>query len=530
MSFVVSSYDFLIKGGFVIDGTRDNAAPKKADIAIEGDCIKAIGDISAITAKRTIHVDGLCVCPGFIDVHSHSEFILLADGRAEGKICQGITTEINGNCGLSAAPLYGPALEQRERTLDSLNIKERWNSFSEYFTLLDKRRFAANFMTLVGHGNLRASVAGYSDKPLSKTNMEKIIELLKDAFHSGAKGLSTGLVYPPGVYSDTSEIIELARETARFKGIYTTHLRNEGEELLEAVDEVVNIVNESQIHAHISHLKTLGEKNWGRLKGVFERIEKADNEGLTITCDRYPYIASSTDLDAVLPSWAHEGGHKKELKRLKNEEERLADDILNAHPEASYWETVSISSVSLGKNKWMEGKSLSGIGETLGKTPLKCLFDILAEEDLNVGAIFFSMNEANLKSILKRPYTMIGTDSGARSFDGITAEGMPHPRGFGSFPRVLGRYVREQGAITFSEAIYKMTGLPAEIFRISRRGAIAEGFFADIAIFDPEKVNDTANFSDPFKKPEGIHHVFVNGAPVLFEGEITGALPGRILR
>lgn len=524
------SIDFLIKGGFIIDGTRGDTVPKKADIAIEGDCIKAIGNLSAINAKKVININGLYACPGFIDVHSHSEFILLADGRAEGKICQGITTEINGNCGLSAAPLYGPALEQRERDLKELNIKERWNNFLEYFTLLNKKGFATNFMTLVGHGNLRASVTGYSDKSLSETDKRKIIELLRDAFHSGAKGLSTGLAYPPGVYSDTSEIIELTQETARFKGIYTTHLRSEGDELLEAVDEVVKIVNESKIHAHISHLKTSGEKNWKKLNRVFEQIDEINKKGLTLTCDRYPYIASSTDLDIILPPWAHEGGHKREIKRLKSKQKKLANDILKAHPEPSYWEKVRISSVNLSKNKWMEGKSLFEISKSLGKTPLKCLFDILIEEDLNVKAIFFLMNEDNLRAILRRPYTMIGSDSGARSFDGITAKGMPHPRGFGSFPRLLGRYVREQGVITLNEAIYKMTGLPAKIFRINKRGIIAEGFFADITVFDPEKINDRADFNSPFKRAEGIYHVFINGVPVMMDGKLTGALPGRIIK
>ncbi len=533
------SIDFLIKDGFVIDGTVKDTEPKRADIAIEGNRIKAIGNLSDIDAEKTISIKGLCACPGFIDVHSHSEFILLADGRAEGKICQGVTTEINGNCGLSAAPLFGPALEQREKELDELDINNRWNTFPEYFSLLEKRRIATNFVTLVGHGNLRASTVGYSDKPLSEINMKKIIDLLRNALNSGARGLSTGLVYPPGVYSDTSEITELAQEAVKYNAIYTTHMRSEGNKLLESVNEVIAIANESKIHAHISHLKTSGEKNWGKLKTVLEEIDKKNKKGLTLTCDRYPYIASSTDLDAVLPSWAYEGGHKKELERLKNEQERLANDILKAHPEsanhgvhtgASYWKTVKISSVSLNKNKWMEGKSLFDISASLDNPPLKSLFEILIEEDLNVSAIFFSMNEDNLKSILKHPCTMIGSDSPARSFDGITAKGKPHPRTFGSFPRVLGKYVREERVLKLNEAIYKMSGLPAKTFGIKERGIISEGFFADITIFDPEKVNDRADFDNPFSKPEGIYYVFINGTPVLFEGKPTGALPGRILR
>ncbi|MBI4850151.1 MAG: D-aminoacylase [Nitrospirae bacterium] len=522
--------DYLIKDGFIIDGAKDNSVPVKADIAIEGDRIKGIGDLSNISADKVISAKGLVVCPGFIDAHAHSEFTLLADGRAEGKISQGITTEINGNCGMSAAPLYGAAREQREKDLDELNIKDRWSAFPEYFALLEKRKFAPNFMTLTGHGNLRASVAGYTDKPLSETQMKEMLALLRDSMAAGAKGLSTGLIYPPGIYSDVLEIIDLAREAARSSGIYATHMRSEGDMLLEAVDEVITIARESGIHPHISHLKTGGEKNWWKLKEVFEKINYAHESEVHLTCDRYPYIAGSTDLDAVLPAWAFEGGRKREIERLKNERQRLAGDILKEHPEASCWDNIMISSLNLAKNKWMEGRSISDISSSAGKEPLELIFDVLIEEELQIGAIFFSMNEENLKEILKQPYTMIGTDSSARSFDGVTAKGKPHPRGFGSCPRVLGRYARELGILTLSGAIHKMTGLPAKTFRIENRGVIAKDHFADIVVFDPDKVNDTAEFNNPFQKPEGLHHVFVNGVPVYSEGRVTGNLPGRILR
>ncbi|MEF9475459.1 MAG: D-aminoacylase [Candidatus Mariimomonas ferrooxydans] len=522
--------DFVIKGGFIVDGKGKDTISRRADVGIKGDRIKAIGNLSGAVAEKVVDASGLCVCPGFIDAHSHSEFTLLADGRAEGKICQGITTEINGNCGLSAGPLYDSALDQRTGELVKLNIKERWNSLSDYLAILNKKKSAVNFLTLVGHGNLRASVAGYSNRRLTGGDKDRILHLLRESLDSGAAGLSTGLVYPPGIYSDTSEIIELAQETAECGGIYTTHLRSEGSELLEAVDEAIRIGFESGIHVHISHLKTLDENNWGKISEVFKRIHIAHEKGLNLTCDRYPYTASSTGLDVVLPLWAYEGGQEEELKIIRNKQERLTRDILRVHTEKSYWENVKISSVNLNKNRWMEGKSLSDIGIFLKKTPLKCLFEILLEEDLRVDAIFFSMNEDNLRSILKCPYTMIGTDSAARSFDGITSGGKPHPRGFGSFPRVLGRYVRELGVIPLEEAVHKMTGLPAEIFRIKKRGIISEGFFADIAVFDADKIMDKAGFDNPFEKPEGIYYVFVNGMPALWEGSLTGALPGRILR
>lgn len=524
------SIDYLLKGGTIIDGSSPDVSPKQMDIAIEGDCIKYIGDLSNRKAGRTVNVKGLIVCPGFIDAHAHSEFALLADGRAEGKISQGVTTEINGNCGLSAAPLYGPAFEQRETELNALNIKDRWRTFSEYFRLLEAREFGTNFVTLAGHGNIRASIVGYKDKAISKSDMGKMAALLRTTLDEGAKGLSTGLIYPPGIYSRASEIIGLSKEAAKYKGIYTTHMRSEGDKLLESVKEVINIADKAGIHAHISHIKTSGEKNWNKLNSVLTMIEEARDKGTSITCDRYPYIASSTDLDTVLPSWAFEGGHKKEISRLKNQRAELAHDILKDCPRSSYWDKVVISSVSSERNRWMEGKSISEISRAQGKTKLQTVFDVLLDEGLNVGAIFFTMNEDNLKSILKRPYCAIGTDSAVRSFSGITAKGVPHPRGFGSFPRILGQYVRELGILTLSEAVYKMTGLSAEIFNIERRGILKKGFFADITIFDPLKIIDTADYRNPFRRPEGIYHVFNNGRPVLSDGQLTGELPGRVLR
>ncbi len=526
------NFDFLIKNGIIIDGIQDSVV-KQRDIGIIGDRIKAIGNLPEVSADKVIDAKGLCVCPGFIDTHAHSEFTLLADSRAEGKVCQGITTEINGNCGLSAAPLYDAAFEQRENDLEALGIRDRWSSFSEYFAILNKRKFALNFVTLVGHGNLRASVAGYADRELVPEEKKKMNELLRDALVSGARGISTGLVYPPGTYSDTSEIIGLAKEAVKYNDeIYTTHMRSEGDRLLEAVDEVIRIGLDSKISVHISHLKTSGKTNWKKINEVFEKIYDAHRKGLKLTCDRYPYIASSTDLDVVLPSWAYEGGYEEELKKLKNPkvQEKIKIEILHEHTEKDYWDNITISSVSLNKNKWMEGKSILDVSESLKKTPVEYLFEILIEEKLRVGAIFFSMSEGNLKSILKLPFTMIGSDSSARSFDGITAQGKPHPRGFGSFPRILGKYVRDERVLSLQEAVYKMTGLPAKIFKIKKHGIIAEDYFADITVFDPDNVKDRSTFDNPFQKPEGISYVFVNGTPVLWEGRLTEALPGRILK
>jgi N-acyl-D-amino-acid deacylase len=518
----------LLKDGILIDGT--GTGPVRADIAIEGNSIRAVGDLSGIRAEKTVSIRGLCACPGFIDVHSHSDFTLLADGRAEGKICQGVTTEINGNCGMSAAPLTGAAYEQRKKELEELDIKDRWSTFPEYFSLLEKRKMAVNVATLAGHGNLRACVAGYSDKPLSVVEKQRAVDLLTHAINSGAVGISTGLIYPPGIYSNTEEIITLASEAARCGGIYATHMRSEGDKLVESVEEVIEIARGADIHVNISHLKTSGEENWHKLEDVFNIIDQARRNGLSVTCDRYPYIASSTDLDSILPSWVFEGGRKKELKRLRDDKSRIVSVLTAEHPDESYWDSVLVSSVNLDSNKWMEGKNMSEIGASRGTNPGKSVIEILVEEELDVGAIFFSMNENNLESVLKRPYTMIGSDSSVRSFDGITAQGLPHPRGFGTFPRILGMYVRDKGVLSMSEAVHKMTDMPAKVFGIKQRGIVAEGCYADIVVFDSEKIIDNAEFNDPFKRPDGIHYVFVNGTPVVSKGAITGRMPGRILK
>ncbi len=532
--------DILIRNGFIYDGF--GSEPYLGDIGITGDRISFVDRPANIEKERgvrgreLIDAKGLVVAPGFIDVHAHSEFTLLADPRAEGKICQGITTEINGNCGLSSAPLYGEALIQRENDLREFDIKDRWTTFIEYFTLLEKRHIALNYATLTGHGNLRACVTGYQDKRLSENESEKMRLFLNETTREGSIGLSTGLIYPPGVYSETEELIDLCkilnnREDGRAY-IYTSHMRSEGDNLLESIQEIIRIANESGIGVHISHIKTSGDKNWHKIDAALTIIDEARNRGVRITCDRYPYTAASTDLDTVLPPWTYEGGSAQEIDRLRNPEVRnkIKREILSCHPEQKYWENIYITSVSPEKNKWMEGKSIASVSRHANCEAVDMLFRILIEEKLRVGAIFSSMSEENLRRFLKLPYLMIGTDSSARSGSGPTCRGKPHPRGFGSFPRFLGRYVRDSGLMSMGEAIRRITILPAQTFGIRERGVLRKGAFADITVFDYEKIMDRATFEEPFLKPDGIHHVFVNGVPVVREGEMTENRPGRVLR
>jgi N-acyl-D-amino-acid deacylase len=520
--------DCLIINGSVIDGS--GAPVSEKNIGILGDRIAYVGS-DLPRSKTIIDAKGLIVSPGFIDTHGHSEFTLLADGRAEGKILQGITTEINGNCGLSAAPLLGEAFERREIDLEELGITDRWSTFNEYFEILNKRGISLNFITLCGHGNIRASVIGYRDIPPDEDSMNDMKRLLSESIGQGAKGLSTGLIYPPGIYCKTEELIELCKTlNSNSNFIYTSHMRSEGDELIESVEEVIDIAIKAGVRAHVSHIKTMGKENWHKVATVLQCLENARRSGADITCDRYPYIASSTDLDSILPAWVFDGGVEEELKRLSNIEilNKIRYEMRGLDDD--YWRGVYISLVNRDENKWMEGQTLYDISVKSGMTPIDIFFRIAIDERARAGAIFFSMSEDNLKKFLSLSYSMIGTDSSARSFTGTTASGKPHPRGFGSFPRFIGRYVRDEGLMSLSEAVRKASYLPALTFGIEGRGLISEGFYADIVIFDYDRIYDTANFREPFKKPEGISNVFVNGVMTVNEGKFTGALAGRILK
>ncbi len=523
--------DLLIKNGWLYDGSGNE--PFCADIAITGDRIGSVlpaGSSVSSIAERTIDAKGLSVAPGFIDTHAHSEFTLLADNRAEGKVFQGITTEINGNCGLSAAPLYGEAFRHRETDLQELGIVSRWSDFNEYFSLLEQKGLPYNFATLAGHGNIRASVIGYDDRPPEKAEAGRMCIYLNEALSSGALGISTGLIYPPGTYADTKELSGLARYA---KGkIYASHMRSEGDRLIEAIKEAVDIGAESGIAVHISHIKTSGKKNWGKIDDAIALIEDARAKGIKITCDRYPYTSASTDLDAVLPSWTYAGGAEEEIKRLKDKAVcmKIKREVIEQHPDDDYWMNITVSSVNLERNKWMEGRTVAYISNEMGVEPVDLLTDLLIEERLRPGAIFHSMSEDNLRKFLALSYVMIGSDSSARSADGLTRSGKPHPRGFGTFPRFIGRYARDYGLMSISRAIHKVTMLPAETFRLKDRGRVKDGFFADIVIFDEESIIDRATFDEPFLMPEGVEYLIVNGMPVVWQGSFTGHTPGRVLR
>jgi len=521
--------DILIKDGLIVDGS--GADPLLSDLAISGDRILATGSFAEADAETILPAKGLVVAPGFIDVHAHSDFTLLADPRAEGKLLQGVTTEINGNCGMSAAPLYGRALERREDDLRELAIPERWSTVNEYRMLIDKRRIALNSAMLAGHGNIRGSVVGYENREPSDEELSGMKRLLEEALKEGCIGLSTGLIYPPGIYSQTEELTELSRVLKRHDLPYASHMRSEGASLLESIKEVIAIGEGAGIRVHISHIKTAGSQNWFKADAAVSMIEDAQKRGIQVTCDRYPYIASSTDLDSILPSWAFEGGNDKELERISQKEtrSRLRAELLAQAGDSAYWERIIVSSVISDKNSWMEGKTIAQISAKLTSDEVETVFHILNEERLRVGAIFLSMSEENLRKFLSLPYCAIGSDSSARCFDGPTRSGKPHPRTFGTFPRFIGKYVRDEKLMPLSGAVYKSTMLPAAIFGLKDRGQLKNGMFADITIFDPSSIKDSATFESPYQNPSGIPYVLVNGTPAVWEGRVTGARSGRVL-
>ena len=513
--------DLVLTGGTVCDGT--GSPPFQADIGIKGDRIFSIGEDSE--SRQTIDISGLVVSPGFIDVHSHSEFTLLADPRAEGKLLQGITTEVNGNCGLSAAPLLGEAMAQREADLKEHGIPERWGSFGEYFSILSERGPALNYATLVGHGNIRASVMGYLDRAPTGQEMLSMKRLLEEAIGAGALGLSTGLIYPPGIYSKPDEIESLVShgKALREGFVYASHMRSEGDRLLESIRETLEVGRASGARVNISHLKASDQSNWHKAQEAIGLLEAARAEGIRVSCDRYPYTASSTDLDAVLPAWMYEGGSVLELERLGSPEVRAR--LRRESPiDPDKAGVIVVSSVQSEGNRWMEGLTLAAISERRGLDPLEALCEVLVEEQLRVGAIFHVMSQENMRGFLALPYCMVGSDSSARSLDGPTAKGKPHPRGFGSFPRFISEW---EGSV--EEAVRKATGLPAEVFGLEGRGVIKAGNFADLCVFDPQTLEDRASYEEPFRAPAGILHVMVNGELSVRDGKCTGTRAGRAI-
>jgi N-acyl-D-amino-acid deacylase len=548
-NLIISSlYDLLIRGGRVVDGSGNPWV--RADIGIEDGRISEITRIgsSAAASGEKIDAEGMVVCPGFIDIHSHSDFVLLVNPRAESKVRQGVTTEVIGNCGDSAAPAMGVAAESAGKTLADYGLELDWSSFSDYLNCIEKEGVSVNVASLVGHGTVRKSVLGYEDRPPDEEEMDGMRSLVAEAMEAGAFGLSSGLVYPPGRYAETWELIELCRVVAEYGGFYATHVRGERETLIEAVLEAVEIGERAGIPVQISHHPAkIGA--WGRSKETLKIIEEARARGLDITCDLHTYLAGSTGLGALLPPWIQEGGVKKIIERLRNPslhtdiiKDMMDERVPGPGPcglvKRGMWDKIILSSCL--RNRDLIGRSLYDIAMLKGITPFEAYFELLLEEGASGSIIGYYYNEEDIRTVLKHPTSMIGSDGYALAPYGTLGRGMMHPRSYGAFPMIFRKYVRGEGneglgdagerILTLEEAVRKMTSLPAQRLGILDRGLLRVGMWADIVILDPDRVGDRATYLDPYQYPEGIEYVIVNGDVVVRRGIHTGALPGKILR
>ena len=531
-----SEYDVIIRNGRVVDGTGSVAF--NADVGIKDDRIARIGNLGTGKAKREIDARGQVVAPGFIDMLGQSEQYVLIDPRAMSKVMMGVTTEITGE-GESIAPVNDRILKEQEDFNRRFNLTVDWRTLGEYFTRLEKQGAGINLGTFVGATEVREYVIGYDDRPPTASELEQMKQLVADAMKDGALGVSTSLQYVPARFAKTDEIIALAKVAHQYGGIYITHQRSEANAIDDSMKEVFAIARGAQIPAEIWHFKTAYKKNWGRMPEMLRRIAAARRQGLKITADVYPYVAGSTSLSACLPPWALEGGTDKMVARLQDGEtrKRLKREI---SVDSRTWENIYLGSggpngILIGSvtNRDLEswqGKRLSEIAAAQNKDPLDALFDFIIADHGQTGAIFFMMSEDDMKAALKSPLVSICTDSGARATDGPLAGSKSHPRGWGTYPRILGKYVRDERLMPLELAIHKMTGLPAANVGLRQRGLIRQGYFADITIFDPKTVIDRATFDEPNQYPVGINYVIVNGQIEVDNGKRTAANAGRPLR
>jgi dihydroorotase/N-acyl-D-amino-acid deacylase len=532
------AYDLLIRNGRLVDGSGNPWY--YADVGIVADHIAFIGKADEkVQAKKTIDARGLVVAPGFIDMLGQSELNVLVDKQAVSKITQGVTTEITGEGG-SIAPVNARVLEELKPVLEHYKIKVDWQSLDEYFRRLEREGTAVNIATYVGATQLRSVVIGDDDRPPTPEELKRMEEMVNDAMDEGALGVSTSLIYAPAFYAKTEEIIALAKVAARRGGIYASHMRNESDRIFEALAEAMRIGREAEIPVEVFHIKMAGQKNWGRMREVIATIEKARAAGLDITADQYPYLAGATSLGAAIPPKYHDGGNNKFLERLKDPAQRAAiradlektgdTDFEKLWRGAGGAEGVLILSVLNPQLKPFEGKTVAQVAELQKKDVYDTLFDLLLEDQNNIGAAYFMMNEDDMRLALRQPWVGVGTDYGAVSPTGIFGEEKAHPRAYGSFTRILGKYVREEKLLSLEDAIRKMTSLAAQRVKLESRGLLRPDYYADITIFDPNTVIDVATFEDPNRVSRGIEYVIVNGTVEIDGGKITGKLGGRPLR
>ena len=528
---VTPSFDVVIRGGQVLDGTGVAAFP--ADIGIAGDRIAAVGVIAPEQGARLVDATGLHVAPGFIDIHSHSDGDILAYSTADSRVRQGVTTELTGNCGGSAAPLSGRSDDELRRSLAEEGVEANWTGVASYCDRLDRSGVSINQALLLGQGTLRVNAIGNNNRPLSAEELAGVLRAVEEGLDEGAFGVSTGLEYTPGRFTPTDEIVGMTRVVARRGGLYASHIRNEETMLLEAVDEAISIGRRSGVRVQVSHLKASGRPNWGKQRGAIDLIASARRDGVAVLADAYPYTAFSTTLTILLSADALDGGMPAVMKRLadaawRTRMRREVDQQMAR--ELGDYALIVIARVKTAANQPLVGHNIVEIAKGWGVEPPEAVLRLIEQEEGAVGIVGHGMSPENVEMVLAHPLVMVGSDGAAMAPRGKAGESRPHPRSYGAFARVLAHYVRERHVFDLPEAVRKMTSMPADQIGLDDRGRIARGKKADLVLFDAATVKDEATFDHPHRYPVGIPHVLVNGVLVVERGEHTGARPGRALR
>jgi N-acyl-D-amino-acid deacylase len=528
-------FDVVIKNGTVYDGSGGEG--HTADIALRGDRIAGVGDFKNAQAGLTIDARGLAVAPGFINMLSWSTESLIADGRSQSEIRQGVTTEIMGE-GESMGPVNDRVREKMLRDQKDIRYKIEWTTLAEYLRYLEARGISCNVASFIGATTIRENVIGFEDKEPTPQQLDEMRALVRQEMEDGALGIGTSLIYPPAFYAKTPELIELCKVAAQYQGKYISHMRSEGNQLLQAVDELIRISREAKIPAEIYHIKAAGKSNWPKLDEFLAKIEAAQKEGLKITADMYTYTAAGTGLDACLPPWTEEGGYPALFKRLRDPAMR-AKIARQVKTPSDAWENLYLATGSPDKIllvgfkseklKSLTGKSLAAVAKMRGKDPVETIMDLIAEDESRIDTIYFLMSEENVRKEIAKPWISFGSDEASQAPEGVFLKSNPHPRAYGNFARVLGEYARDEKLISLGEAVRRLSALPAANLGLDHRGLLREGMFADVVLFDPAQIADRATYEKPHQYAVGMKDVFVNGQQVLKDGEHTGAKPGRAL-
>lgn len=530
------AYDVVIRNGTIYDGR--GGRPYAGDVALRDDTIAAVGSLGRARGRQEIDATGLAVAPGFINMLSWAIESLIEDGRSQSNIRQGVTLEVLGE-GRSMGPLNEAMKEDWTARQSHIRYDIEWTTLGEYLEYLTRRGVSTNVASFVGATTVRIHALGHADRPPTPEELDQMRGLVRQAMEEGAVGLSSALIYAPACYAETEELVALARVAAEYGGLYISHIRDEGNHLLEALDEFLHIARTAGIAAEIYHLKVSGRSNWHKLDEAVAKIEAARAEGLQITADMYTYPASSTGLSAGLPPWVHEGGHRAMVERLRDPatRQRVAAEMVATGDE---WDSTYLAAGSPAKIllvgfksealKPLTGKTLAEVAAMRGTSPQETVIDLILEDDSDVGAVYFTMSEENVRRQIALPWVSFGSDGASQAPEGVFLQSSTHPRAYGNFSRLLGKYVREEGLIPLEEAIRRLTSLPAANLKLRRRGSLAVGHLADVVVLDPDTVQDHATFDRPHQYATGVAHVFVNGVQVLEDGEHTGAKPGRVVR